>query len=209
MKRALSITKQNNIDSSKIKEGTIDSDDFILVDLMKRSQEGDKGAYSELLEKLIKILKNYFEGKMPQFSDDIVQDTLISIHKARHTFDPSRPFRPWLFAIAKRRLIDFQRMQIREKKRTESLQTSISFSNKLEQAEEYRNTGNLSEPNDNESKITSAVEMLSTKQQDVIKLLKLEGFSIDEVAEKLSLSNSNVKVIAHRAYEKLRQILTN
>ena len=78
-----------------------------LRDLMQRSQAGDKQAYSVLLEQAGRWLARFFSQKIAADAvDDLVQDTLISLHRKRASYDPSRPFLPWLAAIARYRWVD-------------------------------------------------------------------------------------------------------
>lgn len=79
--------------------------------LMEAAQKGDKGAYEDLLSDLLPVLRSYVRRKWRNAADveDVVQDILLSIHGVRQTYDPRRPFMPWLMTIAKRRLIDAAR----------------------------------------------------------------------------------------------------
>src|SRR5207244_140080 len=72
------------------------------------AQDGDRRAYQRLLEEITPYLPSLAARRMPNRSDveDAVQDALLTIHAVRHTYDPSRPFGPWLVAIASRRVVD-------------------------------------------------------------------------------------------------------
>jgi len=74
--------------------------------LMERAQEGDSAAYSELLTELVPLLRRQIRHRrrtlQPQDIEDLVQEVLLSLHAVRATYDPSRPFVPWLMAIAGR-----------------------------------------------------------------------------------------------------------
>jgi RNA polymerase sigma-70 factor (ECF subfamily) len=79
---------------------------------MRRAQEGDEEAYIELLVLLTELTRRHVwfkRGTTVPWADDVVQETLISVHAARHTYDPRRPFAPWYYAIARNRLIDVLR----------------------------------------------------------------------------------------------------
>ena len=85
-----------------------------LRDLMIRSQGGDKQAYAVLLEQTSRWLTRFFAQKIsPDAVDDLVQDTLISLHRKRASYDPARPFLPWLAAIARYRWVDRLRQTYR------------------------------------------------------------------------------------------------
>ena len=76
--------------------------------LMKLSLDGNQQAYAALLQCTARFLKPYLSRRLNAASevDDVLQEILISIHKARHTYDGNRPYKPWAFAIAKFRLQD-------------------------------------------------------------------------------------------------------
>ncbi len=74
---------------------------------MVAAQAGDRGAYHRLLSELRVWLRRYYVGRLPSgMVDDATQDALLAIHEKRHTYDPSRPFLPWLAAIARYKWID-------------------------------------------------------------------------------------------------------
>src|SRR5215470_12694964 len=76
--------------------------------LMARAQGGDRDAYRRLLEEITPYLRSLASKRhrLPSDVEDAVQDVLLTVHAIRHTYDPSRPFGPWLVAIARRRIID-------------------------------------------------------------------------------------------------------
>ena len=93
--------------------------------LMARAQNGDRLAYRTLLEEMTPYLRMLAARcfREPSDAEDAVQDVLLTIHAVRHTYDPGRPFGPWLVAIAHRRIIDRLRRQIRVRSREIELST--------------------------------------------------------------------------------------
>lgn len=155
---------------------------------------GDTVAYGMLLDELYGVLKSYLGAKVKVEADDVLQDVLLTVHKIRHTYDPSRPFLPWLFAVAQHRAQDSQRQAWRRYRRSDALKEEA-----------------LTKPGFVEGGTTDledALRALPERQRVVVTMLKLEGFSIKEIAARLALSTGAVKVIAHRAYEALRSKLT-
>src|SRR4051794_18224107 len=76
-------------------------------ELMAAAQAGDAAAYRVLLEDARRWLARYFARRLPPaIVDDAVQDALIAVHEKRRTYDPARPFEPWLAAIARYKCID-------------------------------------------------------------------------------------------------------
>ena len=87
-------------------------DEPSLARLMAASQRGDRAAYRALLGDSGKWLARYFARRIaPHQIDDLVQETLVSMHRKLGTWDSSRPFLPWLAAIARYRWIDLLRRQ--------------------------------------------------------------------------------------------------
>lgn len=103
--------------------GNLDDHDIDWSILMARAQAGDGGAYRRLLTEVMPFLRSLAvrQHREPSDQEDAVQDILLTIHTIRHTYDPTRPFGPWLVAIAKRRLVDRLRRQGRRRLRESAL----------------------------------------------------------------------------------------
>lgn len=160
--------------------------------LMEAAQAGNGGAYNRLLNEVQPWLVRYYSRRLPlHMVDDAAQDTLMAIHQKRHTYEPGRPFRPWLAGIARYKWID--RLRAMGRQHTVSIDDEI-FEPSVE---------------GHESAVTSAIllEELLTKlkpaQISVIRLVKLQGFSIEDAAAKTGQSESLVKVNIHRGLAKL------
>lgn len=168
----------------------------LLGELMKEAQEGNSTSYETLLSEVYMFLESYLNSKVYNKSqiDDVIQEVLLAVHNARHTFDCSKSFMSWLLAIAHYKVSDHLRYQFKQK--TQELEDSIIDGN----------SDALTALIENQSiqLLHSAIEELDQKPRQVIQLLKIEGIKISEVAHKLNLSESNVKVIAHRAYQRLQ-----
>lgn len=155
---------------------------------------GDTALYGELLDELYAELRDYVSRTVPTNAEDVLQEILITVHKFRHTYDPSRPFLPWLYAIAKHRIQDNRRSDWRAARRADALARSIASGGQSDAAA-VRD-------------VRDALEELPEKQRTVISLLKLQGYSVKEISKRLSMSVGAVKVTAHRGYEMLRRKLT-
>lgn len=164
-------------------------DDTSIAALMARSQNGDADAHEAVLRFCMRWLTRYFSGKIHADQvQDLVQETLISVHTKRASYDASRPFLPWLAAIARYRWID----RLRKVYRTEIDNIRI-------------------EPDaiDPEDEIAAAIsiermmQVLSQTQQSSIKLVKLQGYSVAEAAVMSGMSESNVKMNIMRGIRKM------
>jgi hypothetical protein len=92
------------------------SDEATLARLMCAAQAGDALAYRQLLGMAAQLLMRWFRRKVaPTDLDDLVQDTLLAVHQRRASWDPARPFLPWLAAIARYRWVDrLRRARVRD-----------------------------------------------------------------------------------------------
>jgi RNA polymerase sigma factor (sigma-70 family) len=157
--------------------------------LMAAAQAGNSGAYHRLLVEIGDWLRRYYARRLPPaLVDDTIQDALLAIHEKRHTFDPERPFGPWLAAIARYKWID--RLRALKSAPTEALTEEIAVP-------------------DHEAAVTSASSLerlmrdLKPTQAEVIRLVKLQGFSIEEASVRTGQSVSLVKVNIHRGLGRL------
>lgn len=164
--------------------------------LMGAAQAGDRLAYEQLLRRVAGLVQVFVARRVGDVSwaDDVVQDCLVALHRARHTYDPARPFVPWLYAIAQNRLVDALRVQRRRLLR--EIQPGLT-------PEPIRRP--VQERDALFRDIRRAVAGLPDKQRKVIELLKFEELSVREVATRLGMSEANVKVTAHRGYRALRR----
>ena len=171
-----------------------------LADWMRKAQGGDSSAYRELLLEVRPILKNYMQRGLRRMgirdlisADDLTQDTLLALHSKRDTYDPALLFTPWIFAIARYKLIDSGR-----KRRHEAPIEDLSFFDSIpapESGAPDRRAG---------PELERLLEALPSKQREVLRLAKIQGLSMEEVARSTGMSVANAKVSIHRAIKTLR-----
>jgi RNA polymerase sigma factor (sigma-70 family) len=157
--------------------------------LMVAAQNGHGGAYRRLLAEVSSWLTRYFQRRLPPGDvDDAVQETLLAIHRRRHTYDPHYPFGPWLAAIAKHKWVD----QLRSlgRKPTDELPENLRV-------------------NDHEAAVISAsvlaslLDELRPAQAQAILLVKVQGYSIEDASGETGLSPSAIKMNIHRGLARL------
>lgn len=167
--------------------------------LFQGAVDGDRKTYAALLTEISVLARRYVRRKLGDQADgdDIVQEILISVHKALPTYDPARACMPWLGAIMHFRLNDALRT------RYHALQVGKVM---LEDVQDFLAAPVTETPLAHEY-VTKAVATLSTGQQAVLHAMYQEDLTVAETSEKLGLSVSAVKVTAHRAYKKLRERL--
>ncbi len=168
-----------------------------LRSLMLAGLDGDAAAHKALLTRLSAYLRAYFKthlariGRSPADAEDLVQETLIALHTRRHTYDRSQLLTPWVYAIARYRLVDFLR-------RSKASVTDVA----IEEAEEVL-------ADDDPSSVESGLDLqklmahLTPKTRQAIQLVKLDGLSVSEAAARSGMSQSAIKVSVHRGLRAL------
>ncbi|MFZ5524299.1 MAG: sigma-70 family RNA polymerase sigma factor [Pseudomonadota bacterium] len=167
--------------------------------LMKQAQAGDQRAYAALLQETTHLLRPFLAKRLHSTNevDDLLQEILISIHKARHTYDGNRPYKPWVYAIARFRLQDHLRTHYADQ---------LHHADDLSEIEEILHQ-DVTESAFSYESISAEVEKLPGKQATILRMMHQEGYTAREVAEKIGMNESAVKVAAHRAYKVLRRKL--
>ena len=169
--------------------------------LMSRAQKGEREIYHRLLEDITPYLRALAARRHrdPRDIEDSVQDILLTVHAIRHTYDPARPFGPWLVAIANRRMIDRLRVQGRSTDR----ETEWTDEHETFAAPE----ANFHEAASDARALRQAVDHLPLAQRRAIELLKLREMSLKEASLESGVSIAGLKVATHRALKSLRKIL--
>lgn len=170
------------------------ADEGTMAHLMALSQKGDKHAYTVLLGEASNWLQRYFRRKVPDAQlDDLVQEVLLAIHKKRASYDATRPFLPWMAAIARYRWVDHLRKIYR------SQEDSLEDNDAFEESDEEAVLARIS--------LDRLLVQLSDKQAEVIELVKIEGFSIRDAARVCGQTETAVKVNIHRGLKKLSALI--
>jgi RNA polymerase sigma-70 factor (ECF subfamily) len=169
--------------------------------LMARAQDGDRVAYRRLLEEITPYLRSVAakHRALSGETEDAVQDILLTLHTIRHTYDPSRPFRPWLLAIARRRVVD----RLRHRGRIAAAETALGPEHETIAATGPKLYALLS----GRRGLREAIEKLPPGQRQAVLLLKLRELSLKEAALESGMSVAALKVASHRALKALRLML--
>jgi len=163
--------------------------------LMLAAQDGHGGAYQRLLGEISAWLYRYFQRRLPPGDvDDAVQETLLAVHRRRHTYLPEYPLGPWLAAIAKRKWIDQLRGMGRRP--TEQLSDDLAV-------------GDHEASVMSASVLASLLEELRPAQARAIMLVKVQGYSVEDASRETGLSPSAVKMNIHRGLARLTTFIEN
>lgn len=165
---------------------------------MIRGMAGDNGAYHTLLTDLSGLLRAFFGRRLaglPSEVEDLVQETLLAMHTRRDTYDPQRPFTAWAYAIARYKMVD----RLRSRARREALQDELG--------DDDFSVASGAEAGDSRRDLLALLDRLPSGQRVPIWLVKVEGASVAEAAERTGMSQSNVKVAVHRGLKKLSKLV--
>jgi RNA polymerase sigma-70 factor, ECF subfamily len=170
--------------------------------LMLASLEGNALSHRALLERLSLRLRAYYKAKLAVLgrgtaeAEDLVQETVLAIHLKRHTYDPQELLTPWVYAIARYKLIDFlrhNRMSLTAAPIDEACDVmAVDDSASAESTFDLR----------------QLMKRLPEGMQCAIEAVKLDGLSVAEAATRCGLSESGVKVNIHRGLKTLAKLIS-
>ncbi len=178
----------------RMKEDGTDTLEDRWYGLMRAALDGDARAYRTLLGEVRTRLVRYVAARLSRQlvaqADDIVQETLLAIHARRLTYDRSQPVTPWIFAIARYKLIDHLR---RHKARpTMPLDEDLAV---FAADDEPATAARLD--------IETALSTIPARQRELIRAVKIEGAGIAEAAAAQGMSETAAKVSIHRTMKSL------
>lgn len=163
-----------------------------LKTLMIASLNGDAASHRAFLEKLSSRLRAYYKGKLAgvgrgqEEAEDLVQEAILAIHLKRHTYDPASPLTPWIYAVARYKLIDFLR-----RNKTSRINIPIEDANDVMADDDHMSA-------DSTFDLKRLMAKLPDKVHCAIQAVKLDGQSVAEAAVRCGISESSVKVNIHR-----------
>ena len=171
------------------------------ADWMADAQAGDRVAYEKLLSECIPFIKRVARSHAVPSDciDDVVQETLLTVHQARQTYDPSRSFTAWLKTIAQRRAIDGLRRTSRT--RTREIQEPLAYENHSDPNGDPENAAFRSELAE---VLDLAVGKLSTRQREAVEQLARKSQSLAQAAMTTGRSTGSLRLDWHRALKTLR-----
>lgn len=199
--RSPRVSLPRNVPAQFAPTSTIDTPDQRRAAWMAAAQAGDRRAYEKLLADSVALIRTTAKRQGVAFDrlDDVVQETLLTVHRVRHTYDPSRSYDAWLVAIARRRAIDALRSHGRRGRR--ELHDELAL-------DHHPDSDDASAATDREERarlLRDAIEMLPPGQRQAIEQLGLRELSLSEAAELTGRHAGALKVNLHRALKALRK----
>jgi RNA polymerase sigma-70 factor (ECF subfamily) len=164
--------------------------------LMEQAQNGDKQAFQILFQELGPLITGFIRRRVRDQMEveDICQEALIAVYKSRQTYQPSRPFEPWLFAVVRNVTAEYLKRQRQRSGWQEPMESlpEVRVEDETSLALEMR----------------EALVELSLNQIEALKLTKILGLSVEEASQRAGTSTGSMKVRVHRAYESLKRSLS-
>ena len=160
---------------------------------MEQSLDGDCAAYGLLLTALTSALRRAIRARAHSAgldAEDVVQEVLLALHLKRNTWARGTPVAPWVSAIARNKIVDAYR---RRGRRPEISIDSV--------VETLRHETDLSD--DKSHDLERGLAQLPARQRQVLRAVSLEGYSAQEAALQLQMSEVGVRVTLHRALKSL------
>ena len=162
---------------------------------MAAAQAGDRAAYETLLRDCIPFIARVARGQGIR----PVQETLLTVHRARQTYDPNRSFTAWLRTIAQRRAIDGLRRTGRT--RTHEIYAPLAYDNHSDPSgDPEETTFHIEQP----EVLNSAVGKLSGRQREAVEHLAFQSQSLAQAATITGRSIGSLRVDWHRALKTLQ-----
>jgi RNA polymerase sigma factor (sigma-70 family) len=167
---------------------------------MRAAQGGDTAAYRNLLVTIQPRIRAIVLGKIREeaAAEDVVQNTLLSIHRGRSTYRPERPFGPWMRAIVRNSIVD----HFRDRKRRGDREVEFVAEDWPDESPTAEAGGDRLAP-----ELGAALAALPESQREAVRLIQMEGLSVAEAALRVGISPGALKVRAHRGYRAMRQAL--
>ncbi len=161
---------------------------------MSRAQAGDKAAYNQLLKAMVPAIRALVCRKIrdEERVEDVIQETLLAIHRVRHTYDPQRPILPWVAAIASARTID----ALRQHSRRQEVQDEEALQRQPAESKEATADTDI---------LSGYLDTLPRRQREVVESVHLREQSLAQTAVETHQSLSAVKSLLHRAMANLRK----
>ncbi|MFV9688196.1 sigma-70 family RNA polymerase sigma factor [Pantoea sp. KXB45] len=162
--------------------------------LMARAQAGDRAAYNQVLKAMVPAIRALVRKKIHDeaLTEDVIQETLLAIHRVRHTYDPERPILPWVAAIASARTIDM----LRQQGRRQEIQDEEAL---------HAEPAQPADAADDTDRLSGYLETLPQRQRTIVESVHLREQSLAQAAAETDQSLSAVKSLLHRAMVNLRK----
>jgi RNA polymerase sigma-70 factor (ECF subfamily) len=173
------------------------ADDQALRELMREYQSGRFEAFDEIYASIAPAVRRYLlsQARDGAKADDLVQETFLQMHRARHTYDPSFPLMPWTMAIARHVWLMDRRTLSRRPWTPEDVTAmdlpvkadAASFADRVE--------------------VRRALGKVAPARRNAVIQHHVLGFSFKEIAERAGIAETAAKLRSSRGMQQLRALL--
>ena len=170
------------------------------AEAMRAERRGEAVAYERMLKEVAAALRRSLAPRLVRAglnaheAEDLVQEIIIGLHGKRYSWDPTRPFLPWLHAIARYKLIDFTRQRRRDMRR----RVDLPLDDWLEMVDPSADAANRST-----WEMDRHLAVLPAGQRKIVRAIAVDGASVRCVARELATSEGVVRMTVHRAISRL------
>ena len=167
---------------------------------MRAERRGQTVGYERMLKEVATALRRSLAARLVRVglgaheAEDLVQEILMGLHRKRHTWDPARPFLPWLHTITRYKLIDFMRHRRGDTRR----RVDLALEDWIEIVESPADEADCST-----WEVDRHLAVLPVSQRKIVRAIAVEGASVRSVAQGLATSEGAVRVTLHRAIGRL------
>lgn len=171
---------------------TLDREERLAL-LLRAALGGDAAAYEAFLKEAASLVRGLARKKLGNANqidpEDIVQETLLALHLKRHTWREDAPVKPWLYAIARYKVVDAFR------RRGRRVEVDIDDFADVLAAEETETL--------QAHELSRALDSLSDRQRQIVSSIGVDGNSIAETADAFGMKEPAVRVAFHRGLSAL------
>ena len=162
--------------------------------LLLAANAGDSAAYARFLQAVTPVVRGVVRARSGSLGhatcEDVVQEVLLAIHLKRHTWDPAAPVRPWLYAIARYKVVDAFRARGRR------------IDLPIEDFADTLAADAGADPTE-AADMAKMIGMLDSRSAQIVRKIGLEGASFGETGQGLGMTEGAVRVALHRALKQL------
>jgi RNA polymerase sigma-70 factor (ECF subfamily) len=179
---------------------TVEEREQLWAEAMRAERRGEAVVYERMLKELASTLRRSLASRLVRVgfgaheTEDLVQEILIALHNKRHTWNPARPFLPWLHTITRYKLIDFMRHRRGDTRR----RIDLALEDWVEIVESPADEADCST-----WEVDRHLAVLPVSQRKIVRAIAIEGASVRNVARGLATSEGAVRVTLHRAIRRL------
>ncbi|MDD7969984.1 sigma-70 family RNA polymerase sigma factor [Roseinatronobacter alkalisoli] len=168
-----------------------------LEDLMRAAKRGDSVAYRQLLQAITPVLRTVVRARGTALGretcEDVLQEVLLAIHAKRHTWQEDAPLRPWLYAIARHKVVDAFRARGRH------------FDLSIDDLAEVLPAADGPDPTEGRD-MEKVLSRLEPRAAEIVRAFGLNGETTAETAARLDMSEGAVRVALHRALKTIARL---